>query len=81
MQSWMIEFERENGYKINNTRITEKYQLESGLKEVTMINDGSLPDFQNLKAVRRAWSSPHQLEEDPFDFDEQAENYERFSCL
>ena len=46
-----------------------------------MINDGSLPDFQNLKAVTRAWSSPHQLEEDPFDFDEQAENYERFSCL
>ena len=31
MQSWMIEFEREHGYKINNTRITERYQLESGL--------------------------------------------------
>ena len=46
-----------------------------------MINDGSLPDFQNLRVVRHAWSSPHQLEEDPFDFDGQAENYERFSCL
>ena len=46
-----------------------------------MINDGSLPDFQNLRVIRRAWSSPHQLEEDLFDFDEQAENYERFSCL
>ena len=63
------------------TRVTERYQLESGLQELTMTHDGSLPDFQNLRAVRRAWSSPHQLEADPFDFDEQAENYERFSCL
>lgn len=80
--SWTrCKLEQENGYKINNTRTTERYQLESGLQEVTMINDGSLPDFQNLRAIRRAWSSPHQLEEDLFDFDEQAENYERFSCL
>ena len=46
-----------------------------------MINGGPLPDCQHLRAARRAWSSPHQLEADPFDFDEQAENYERFSCL